>query len=249
MDYQFCAEKRWIPPRHRHRYKNTPASFASLIFFVAVAISPLVLGWFARYPETIPLALFAAITAMIGFVPFFITITYVKTQEAERRSLAIADWYRLTPSEFELYVATLFQTRGYRVQLVGGPGDGGIDIWLEKNGEQAIAQCKQYTNKKVDVTAIQKFADVLTQSRAARGYFVTTSFFTGPARQRASRLPITLTDRDALIHWLKEAKAGPYSQPIHYPLFFSAGQWLALILLGTTIVGMLGFLLGVLAFG
>ena len=58
-----------------------------------------------------------------------------------------------------------------------------------------------------------------------------------------------MIDRDTLAGWIKAAQAGPYSQPIRYPLFFSARQWLALILLGTTALGVFGFFFGVFIFG
>jgi HJR/Mrr/RecB family endonuclease len=50
----------------------------------------------------------------------------------------------LRPAEFEQYIAQLFKALGYSTQVVGGRGDGGIDVIVEKNGIKHYIQCKKF---------------------------------------------------------------------------------------------------------
>ena len=90
-------------------------------------------------------------------------------------------------------------------------------------------------------------------TKAHRGYFVTTSFFTEPAYRAAANIPsITLVDSSGIVNWWQEYRIGPYKQlaypqPPEYPpspppipppsmptiaiMGFSVWQWIILMIL------------------
>lgn len=108
----------------------------------------------------------------------------------------------LDPTEFEKVVGLLFTDRGYEVVHTGRTGDNGVDLRLRKDGLTWIAQCKRYTDRAVSVDEMRDFYGTLTHEGADHGFFVTTSRFTGPAREFARHKPITLIDKTQLQDWI-----------------------------------------------
>ena len=47
----------------------------------------------------------------------------------------------------EREVGWLFSQHGYEAEVTKGSGDGGIDIFLKKNGKVSVVQCKRFTHK------------------------------------------------------------------------------------------------------
>jgi restriction system protein len=46
--------------------------------------------------------------------------------------------------EFEHFMADLFRTAGYKVDVVGGAGDQGVDLLLKEGRKRKAVQCKKY---------------------------------------------------------------------------------------------------------
>jgi restriction system protein len=46
--------------------------------------------------------------------------------------------------EFEHFMADLFRTAGYKVDVVGGSGDQGVDLLLKEGRKRIAVQCKKY---------------------------------------------------------------------------------------------------------
>ena len=46
--------------------------------------------------------------------------------------------------EFEHFMADLFRTAGYKVDVVGGAGDQGVDLLLKEGRKRIAVQCKEY---------------------------------------------------------------------------------------------------------
>jgi restriction system protein len=119
---------------------------------------------------------------------------------------SIEDLRQLSPSGFEQTIADLFRRQGYRVDEIGGVGDGGVDLILRRNGDGSIAhlvQCKRYTNWKVGVAEVREFFGAMAahQSRC-EGVFVTCGRYTAEARTFAAGKPIRLIDGDELLSML-----------------------------------------------
>ena len=107
------------------------------------------------------------------------------------RALAVGQqrqWAQLTPTEFELYVASLFQRYGCAVVHTGQTADGGIDLTVEKNGRRGLVQCKRYT-RPVGAAEVREFRGALAREQVTLGFFVTTSGFTKNAITEAAYPP------------------------------------------------------------
>jgi len=98
--------------------------------------------------------------------------------------------YSLSPYEFEEYVGILFERGGYAVEQVGGSGDGGIDLWIARDGYRAAVQCKRYTPKegKVGAPQVRNLLGAMVKEQVQAGYLVTTGKFTSVARAEAQAL-------------------------------------------------------------
>jgi restriction system protein len=144
---------------------------------------------------------------------FASAIGYVRQQfEARRRSRrldaqrSIEDVRQLSPGDFEQTVADLFRRQGYRVDEVGGAGDGGVDLVLRRAGDASIAhlvQCKRYTSWKVGVAEVREFYGAMAAHQGrCEGVFVTCGQYTAEARSFAAGKPIRLIDGDELLSML-----------------------------------------------
>ena len=122
------------------------------------------------------------------------------------------------PAFFEQLVLDVLLAMGYgasRADLEATPlsGDGGIDgiITLDRLGlEKVYVQAKRWTKGCVGRPEIQKFFGALAGRRANRGVFITTSTFTGEAREYARQVSdsIVLVDGKELAALMIEYGVG-----------------------------------------
>jgi restriction system protein len=96
-----------------------------------------------------------------------------------------SDRHLISPSQFEDVVASVFRDHGYDSIVTGKTGDGGIDIVLQRDGQQVGVQVKRYKDK-IGVDPIRSFMGALTEKGLLAGVFVTTSDFTKGAREYAT---------------------------------------------------------------
>jgi restriction system protein len=121
----------------------------------------------------------------------------------------------ILPSEFERFCADLLRHLGMeRVEVTGGKGDRGIDgegfLRVGPLVSTKIAfQCKRYSGA-VSPNEVREFQGSIG-SRAEKGIFFTTGYFTDGAREAArdamSR-PIELVDGDRLVELLEQHEFG-----------------------------------------
>jgi HJR/Mrr/RecB family endonuclease len=125
-------------------------------------------------------------------------------------ALSIAELLALTPSDFEEYVAQrVFARQGYQVQNTPDTKDGGIDLIItDRQGRQAIVQCKRYRSTVGEAT-VRDLYGTLLHSGATMAYLVTTSGISDASRRWAEGKPIGLIDGSMLVQL---AKAEPSQQ-------------------------------------
>jgi hypothetical protein len=118
-----------------------------------------------------------------------------KVRPTRARALGLQQMQALTPSAFEEYVAQrLFARQGYHVVNTRDTKDGGIDVLLtDRNGRQAVVQCKRYRNT-VGEEIVRDLYGTMVHSGATHGFLVTTSTISPAARKWADGKPITLID-------------------------------------------------------
>lgn len=113
------------------------------------------------------------------------------------------DWF-----QFEKLVAHVYEKRGYIVTRRGGANpDGGIDLVVEKDGQRAAIQCKQWKTWNVGVKAIREFLGALTDTGISKGIFVTLRGYTGEAKQIAEKHGIEILNEAGLAEMLEGTDA------------------------------------------
>ena len=117
--------------------------------------------------------------------------------------------------DFEEYIAEMFRRLGYGAERVGGKGDHGFDVKLEKEGRVTFVQCKRYAlNNKVGEPELRNFLGSLNHEYVRHtAFFVTTSYFTEHARQFAAGESIELVDGDGLVEYVRRAQKNGFSYP------------------------------------
>lgn len=125
---------------------------------------------------------------------------------------------QLAPRHFEELVAQLLGAAGYEVRLAPLSRDGGYDIIASPRAalkigatEQVIVECKAWKDP-VGVDAVHRLAALKALNPGTRVVLVTTSRFTGPARNAAKAAGIDLVDADALARWMREGRMPPLSR-------------------------------------
>ena len=115
-----------------------------------------------------------------------------------------------SPAFFERLVVDLLLAMGYggsraeAGRALGKSGDGGIDGVIDQDQlglDRIYIQAKKYDpENSVSEPEIRGFSGSLGANKASKGVFVTTSYFTKPAKEFAERHPykIVLIDGDEL---------------------------------------------------
>lgn len=116
------------------------------------------------------------------------------------RALSIDQMLRLSPSQFEDYVAQrIFARQGYIVQNTPDTADGGIDVLLtDRNGRIGIVQCKRYRST-VGEEVVRDLYGTMMHVGASRAFLVTTSSISAAAARFAAGKPIELIDGARLV--------------------------------------------------
>jgi restriction system protein len=119
----------------------------------------------------------------------------LRLRPTRRRALSLRQMQALSPAEFEAYVGQrLFARQGYAVVNTPDTRDGGIDLLItDRNGEQAVVQCKRYRGT-VGEETIRDLYGTMMHAGASYGFLVTTGSISQAARTWATGKPLTLID-------------------------------------------------------
>jgi HJR/Mrr/RecB family endonuclease len=111
---------------------------------------------------------------------------------------------KLSPTEFEHYVAKLYREKGFRAKVTPPVNDGGKDIIMWKNGKKYVVEAKRYNrDKKVTRPEMQKFESAARYEKA-KGIFVTTSTYTPQAKEYAKDCNIEIINGYKLTQMINE---------------------------------------------
>lgn len=112
---------------------------------------------------------------------------------------------KMSPTDFEEYIADLFRRQGYSARAVGRSHDGGIDVEATKDGVTHLIQCKKFITSQVGVHDVRDFYGAITDRLSdGKGYFITTNIFTHEAEKFAEDKRIELIDGTKLLALIKE---------------------------------------------
>lgn len=153
--------------------------------------------------------------AMIGFVVLWLLIAFALAFMTRRRSrfdfdgaapdqaavpselLESVDLHRISPREFEERVAYLISLQGYKTQVCGGAGDGGIDVKVYDRESKLIGvvQCKRYNPQRaLPPMFVREMATVKREQGVEVAYLATTAYFTEETRRHAKQAGVRLID-------------------------------------------------------
>jgi restriction system protein len=134
-----------------------------------------------------------------------------RLQGSQWPALSLEEISKLTPSQFEEYVAQrLFARQGYQVDNTRDTKDGGVDIVVtDPAGRHAIVQCKLYRNV-VGEPIVRDLYGALMHHDAHMAFLVTNSNISAAARRWAAGKRIALIDGAQLVEL---SRAEPQSQP------------------------------------
>ena len=110
---------------------------------------------------------------------------------------------------FERYVAGLLRLDGHQdVRVVGGKGDGGVDIVSDSPSGRAMAyQCKRQKDR-VPIKVIRELNGSLAHEHCGRsGVLVTSAEITKDAGDLARKSGITVIERTALADWMSRTRS------------------------------------------
>jgi len=119
---------------------------------------------------------------------------------------------RLSPWQFQQFVAQVLEELEYHAVLGPRGRDGGVDIFAERDtpmgSELVLVQCKRNAaHNKVSEPVVKQFAVEVTDRKATRGLIVTTSTFTSVALKYIEQKRHTLSGADykKLQEWVRIA--------------------------------------------
>jgi len=117
----------------------------------------------------------------------------------------IEDVDKMNGYEFEIYLAPIFRSYGYHVEVTKKSGDFGADLILRKSKEKTVVQAKCYAeDKKIGVDAVNEVVGSAGYHNAIKKIVITNRYFTNSAMITAKRNGVTLLNRDDLIRMINQ---------------------------------------------
>lgn len=167
------------------------------------------------------LPLFLLVGGVVAHVRYLIRrAAEIRRQAAELQhirmlqSTEIARYHAMKPRDFEQAIAYLCERDGCTdARVVGGAGDLGADVLATApDGRRIVIQCKRYgPTTKVGSPDLQRFGGTCYSVHGAQvAAVVTTSVFTRPAGEYATRQGIRLFDEAALAAWATRTGPAPW---------------------------------------
>lgn len=156
------------------------------------------------YLETLLRLVVLALLAILAFGFIRVMVEFKVDQRRKRRLADTRDIRELAPSDFEAYIAVLFEKTGYRVKRTGGSGDHGVDLLMTRDGTRYVVQCKRY-EETIGPSTVREMIGAMTNAGVRRGFLVTTSGFSAGAEFEACESPyqIDLIDGPELVRWAR----------------------------------------------
>lgn len=111
----------------------------------------------------------------------------------------------MSGTDFENFMANVFDQKGYAVQTTPASGDQGVDLLVTIDDRKVAVQLKRYTAP-VGNAAVQAAFAGMFHYKAKEAWVITTSSFTPGAKQLAKSTGVRLIDRRELEEWLSDLR-------------------------------------------
>lgn len=179
-----------------------------LLQFIMPAIdlkNPLLAG----IPKLGPM--FAPWVALLLLIPApFSLLNSIRKKRLLDKQKDIDSIRSLSWKQFEELVGEAYRRQGYSVLENEGAGpDGGVDLWLRKDGNRYLVQCKQWKTLKVGVKVVREMYGLVTAHQAAGAIIITSGLFTQEAKTFARDKPLDLVEGQQLAAMIDGVKINP----------------------------------------
>ena len=185
-----------MPKRKRKRKKKTSYTEAYIVLGVLLVILVLnnnfdfthSLSDYSNLFYTIVMTtLIIVVTAFLAY-KLFIQIQKTLSRNEENETYAaitnMDEFQHMTGYEFEKYTAWYYRQKGYKAETTDERGDHGIDLIIEKDGEEIPVQTKKYKKgSNIGEPAIRDFLGSIRKYE--KGIYITTSDYTKAAYEFA----------------------------------------------------------------
>jgi restriction system protein len=143
-----------------------------------------------------------------------LTLWLRKRREAVRlHGASLADLDRMDGETFERYLAVLFRSLGYTVEVTSSQGDFGGDLLLWRDGEKNVVQAKRW-QRSVGVKAVQEVLGAKGYYACQHAWVVTNATFTPAARELAARNEVRLWERSDLVRAREQTETSGAAQSV-----------------------------------
>jgi len=123
-----------------------------------------------------------------------------KARELSRRFETVRS---ISGAQFEVFRADLFKALGLKAVVLGGAGDQGVDIIVNRRGERVAVQCKNH-KKAVGNKPVQEVFAGARHHRCVEACVVAPAGYTKGATELARSTGVSLYDADAIRRWIKK---------------------------------------------
>ena len=110
----------------------------------------------------------------------------------------------MSGAQFEAFIADLFRAMGHRAVVLGGAGDQGVDVIVNRRGERVAVQCKNH-RKPVNNKAVQEVYAGARHHRCEEACVVAPAGYTRGAIDLARSTEVSLFDTGSIHQWIRKA--------------------------------------------
>ena len=110
----------------------------------------------------------------------------------------------MSGAQFEDFTADLFRALGHQVVVLGGAGDQGVDVIVNRRGGRVALQCKNH-KRPVGNRPVQEVFAGARHHRCVEACVVAPAGYTSGAIALARSTGVSLYDADTIRKWIKQA--------------------------------------------
>ena len=109
----------------------------------------------------------------------------------------------MSGAQFEVFTADLFRALGHQAVVLGGAGDQGVDVIVNRRGERVALQCKNH-KRAVGNRPVQEVFAGARHHRCVEACVVAPGGYTRGAIALARSRGVSLFDADSVRQWIRQ---------------------------------------------
>ncbi|MDQ3497694.1 MAG: restriction endonuclease [Actinomycetota bacterium] len=146
--------------------------------------------------------LLMGVVVAVALVPWYLW-NRPSTPTAEELSLRFEAVRSMSGAQFEVFVADLFRAMGHRAVVLGGVGDQGVDVIVNRRGERVAVQCKNHKGP-VGNRPVQEVFAGAQHHRCVEAWVVAPAGYTSGAIALARSTDVSLFDAHSVRKWIRK---------------------------------------------